>query len=282
VPLARIFRIARCARRAALRHRQLAGGAEPALTDGRGGDERRRVRRRVVRRPADAGDLPQHRAGVERPKPARDRRTRQLRSRLRAHSRLDRVAGAADELPSVPARALALDAQRPDSRLRDGQARPRAGDRPGALPGDRRHDRLRAAVPSGAHLRPRGRSADGGTPRDRLRRIRRAGARRRAPLPGHDRNERRGASLGVPILERGSVTDAVLQHRRADAPRRLPRQGDSLGGERRGEARRLRTARRRASRCVERGAGVVLRRHSARPGRAAPVHAHRRDQARAG
>ena len=39
-------------------------------------------------------------------------------ARVRAHPRLDRLAGAADELPPVPPRPLAVDAQRPDPRLR--------------------------------------------------------------------------------------------------------------------------------------------------------------------
>ena len=33
-------------------------------------DQRRRLRRRVVRRPGDPGRVPQHRARVERPQPA--------------------------------------------------------------------------------------------------------------------------------------------------------------------------------------------------------------------
>ena len=55
------------------------------------------------------------------------------------------LAGPADELPSVPARPLAVDAQRRDPRLPRGQARPRARRRPVALPGDRGLDRLRGA-----------------------------------------------------------------------------------------------------------------------------------------
>ena len=101
---------------------KLPGRPEPALADGSGGDERRRIRTRLVRRPRDGSRLPQHRAGMERPEPARPLGAPHVRPGLRAHSRLDRIAGPADELPSVPARALALDAQRHDPRVPRGEA----------------------------------------------------------------------------------------------------------------------------------------------------------------
>ena len=49
-------------------------------------------------------------------------------------------------------------------------------------------------------------------------------ARRRVPVPGHDRDHRRRAHLGVPLLERGQVALALLQHDVRDAARALPGQ----------------------------------------------------------
>ena len=46
-----------------------------------------------------------------------------LRTRLRAHPRLDGLAGPADQLPPVPPRTLAVDAQRLHRRLPQGEAR---------------------------------------------------------------------------------------------------------------------------------------------------------------
>ena len=48
------------------------------------------------------GGVSQHRAGVERPEPARAVRTRHVGARVRAHPCVDRLTGATDELPSVP------------------------------------------------------------------------------------------------------------------------------------------------------------------------------------
>ena len=80
---------------------------------GRGDHERRRVRRRLVQRHSPT-------PGVFRSiEPAwSDRNLRELAAHvrsprgLRAHPRVHRLAGAADELPPVPARPLAVDAQR--------------------------------------------------------------------------------------------------------------------------------------------------------------------------
>ncbi len=54
-------------------------------------------------------------------------------ARLRAHPRVERHAGAADELPPVLPRPLALHAQRRRARLREGEARPRPAGRSVAL-----------------------------------------------------------------------------------------------------------------------------------------------------
>ena len=58
------------------------------------------------------GRLPQHRAGLERPQPARAVGPGALAAGLRPHPGLDGVRGPADQLPSLPARELAVDAQR--------------------------------------------------------------------------------------------------------------------------------------------------------------------------
>ena len=64
-----------------------------------------------------------------------DRNLRELAAHLASplvfpHPSLHRVAGAADELPSVPARSLVVDAQRLSRRLLADEARPPAGGRP--------------------------------------------------------------------------------------------------------------------------------------------------------
>ena len=64
------------ARGPALQAEELPGRAEQALPDGGDHDQRRRLRRRLVRRGRDPRGLPQHRAGVERPQPARAVRAR--------------------------------------------------------------------------------------------------------------------------------------------------------------------------------------------------------------
>jgi hypothetical protein len=61
-----------------LRRDELVGRPEPAFAARGRADERRRVRRRLVRRHRDPGRLPQHRAGLERPEPARARRPHRL------------------------------------------------------------------------------------------------------------------------------------------------------------------------------------------------------------
>ena len=141
----------------------------------------------------DPGRLPQHRAGVERPQPARPGRAHRLAARARAHPCLHRVAGAADELPSVPARAVAVDAQRVPRRLRRDEARPRAGCRPRPVPRDRGFDRLRAVLLPGPDLRAG-----------------RGPARRRGPRGRLDREDRRAARRGLPGADDGG------DHRRRD------------------------------------------------------------------
>ena len=61
--------------------------------------------------------LPERHAGVERREPARSRLAHRVAAVPRPHPRDDRNPGAADQLPSVPARALAVRAQRRHQRV---------------------------------------------------------------------------------------------------------------------------------------------------------------------
>ena len=81
----------------------------------------------------DAGRVPRHRAGLERREPARAGGAHHVAAVLRPHPRLERHGGPADQLPPVPPRPLAVDAQRAHQRLPGGQARPGARRRPVAV-----------------------------------------------------------------------------------------------------------------------------------------------------
>ena len=48
------------------------------------------------------------------------------------------------------------------------------------------------------------------------------GAGRRLPVPGHDRHHRRGEPVGIPLLQRGQVTVAVLHPRRRTLREQYP------------------------------------------------------------
>ena len=126
VPLERLLRTAGPDRRAALPHRTQPHRSEPALAHGRGDDQRGRLRPRLVhrRQRRDAGPLPERHAGVERPEPARSRLARRVAPVPRPHPSDDRDPGPADQLPSVPARALAVRAQRRHQRLPGHAPRP--------------------------------------------------------------------------------------------------------------------------------------------------------------
>ena len=162
VSLARVLRLAGAHRGSPLQAGALAGRPEPALTVGSRDHQRRRFRRRLVRRPGDARDLPQHRAGLERPQPAGDLGPGVRRPGLRSHPRDDGHRGAADELSSLPSRSLAVDAQRRHRGLPGRQARPHPGRRAGALPPHRGIHGLRAVLLPRPDLRARGRSSVGG------------------------------------------------------------------------------------------------------------------------
>src|SRR4029453_15590671 len=138
------------------------------------------------------------------------RRARPVWARLRAYPSIVGIARPADELPSVPPWTLALDAQRRHPRLsaREAGARPRR--RPGALPPDSGLDGLRSVLLPRAHAGARGRSAAGGRASRRAHRAGRAGPRCRAPDPDDRRDDRRLAHLGLPLLERRALADALL------------------------------------------------------------------------
>ena len=178
MPLARILGNADPARRAPRQARPLADRPEPALAAGRDDDQRRRVRRRVVRRDGDAPALPQRPPRVERPEPPRARRRCLLAPLLRPHSRLDGHGDPGDEHAPVPPRTLAVDAQRADPRVSPSQARPGARGRRLALHLARGHDRLGDDVLPRAHLRARDRPGGRRRANGRVRRGR--GARRPA------------------------------------------------------------------------------------------------------
>ena len=149
---------------------ELARRSEPALAARSRADQRRRVRRRLVRRPRHAGRLPQHRTGLERQQPARARRPHQLAAVLHAYPGGDRQRRAADQLPSLPPRPLAVHAQRLHQRVRDHQTRPDTRGRPIAISRDQGPGRLRGAVLPRPHPRPRGRPAGRRRASDRSRR----------------------------------------------------------------------------------------------------------------
>ena len=230
MPLARIFGIAHPARGAALQAEEFADRPEPPLAARRRGDQRRRVRRRLVRGAGDAGRLPQHRARLERPQPARALRPPLVWTRLRAHPRLDGLPRAANQLPPVPPWPLAMDAQRLHRQLQQGEARSHARSRSAALPRDRGHDRQRGVLPPRAHVRPRGRPAARSRARGRLHRSDRKAPRQRAPDPDDRRDNRRRERLGVQVLERRQVAFALLQHGCEDSARSTPGQSGAARG----------------------------------------------------
>src|SRR5688572_16617862 len=91
-------------------------------------------------------------------------------------------------------------------------ARARARGRRLALHVDRGHDRLGDDVLPRPDLRTRERSCRRRPTHGRIRRGDRAPARCRAADPDDDRDDRRALRLRVPLLERGRVEVALLQH----------------------------------------------------------------------
>ena len=271
VPLARLLGNADPARGAAGQARPLADRPEPALAAGRDDDERRRLRRRLVRRRRDAAALPQHASGLERPQPPRARRRRLLAALLRAHPRLDGNRDPGDQHAPVPLRALALDAQRADPRVRAASAASscwrsttRSSARSRGRPTRRRCSTSRSRS---------------GSRTTRWRRSREWSASSRTTGRAHGiadpvqmtiaTTDGRTA-LGVPLLERGRLALPLLQHAPGRAEGGVSGARGAGGPLRRDQGRRLRAARRPPG-CVERGPGVPRRDRAAGRGRAAAV-----------
>ena len=212
-----------------------------------------------------AGPLSQRASGLERQEPEGSGRAHLLAGLLRAHPRLDGDADPGDELPPVPARALALHAQRRGARVREGAARPDARDRSGALPVPPGVGRLRGPLLPRAHLRARGRSGSRARADGRAGRGGRQAPRSRAPADDVGRRHGRDEDRRRSLLQRGRLAVALLQHRREGAQAAAPRARGGPGSLRRGARDRLGAARRHGGR-LERGAGGE-RSGSSSPGR---------------
>ena len=158
-----------------------------------------------------------------------DRNLRDLAAHVRsglvfAHIRaIVRIARAADELPSVPPRPLALDAQRrssPTSRASSASSCWRS------TPSCIRRSKARPTRRSSSSSRSRSgsrttRPAPSSAPSASSSRW--ARARRRASDPDDGGDERRHAPVGFPLLERREVAVALLLHARGHASRATPR-----------------------------------------------------------
>ena len=155
VPLACILGIADRARRAPAQARPLARSTRACIARRRDDDERRRVRRGLVRRGRDAEGLSHHASRLERPQPARARGRDPFSALLRAHPRLDRNGDPGDEHAPLPSRALALDAQRAHPRVSAHASRICPRRRRLAVQLDRGHDGLGDDVLPRAHVRAR-------------------------------------------------------------------------------------------------------------------------------
>jgi len=212
VPLACILRLADPPRRAARQARPLTDRPEPPLAPRRDDDERRRLRRRLVRGGRAPTRLSQHPSGLERSQSPRARGRHLLPALLLAHPRVDRRCHPGDKRSSVPARPLAVDAQRAHSRVPEGATRAAAACRRRLVHLDRRHDRLGDDVLSGAHLRARERSRRCARADRRLHRGNGPQAQHRAADSDDGRDDERREHLGIPLLERARLALALLHH----------------------------------------------------------------------
>ena len=252
---------------------QLPRRPEPAL-------EARAPSRRTATVSASAGTatrrhpgrLPQHRARLERPQPARAGRPHQLAACSSPTSARRSAAPCSRRTatPSATSRWLFMHNGYINEFATD-QARPRARRRPVAVPEIEGQTDTEVlfflALTFGLAGRPAGgdRAAIGlveavGEP-----------ARGPASVPGNGRDHRRREHLGVPVLQRGQVALALLHDGRPHAAQAVSRARSSsrscLG---RRAADRLRAARRRRRR-LERGARGDLGRGRPRPRRDAAV-----------
>ena len=270
MPLARLLRISDPPQRSALRAGSLPDRPEPALAARRRDDERRRLRRRLVRRRPDPRRLPQHRAGLERPnlhelaahvsssrffthiRAAIGSAVQQTNCHPFRHGRwLFMHNGYINEFATIK-RDLVLTVDPSLYPKIQGQTDTEVlfylaltfgleDDPPAAI---ERAIGLVEAV--GSRL---------GVPH---------------PVPGHDRNDRRRGHLGLPLLDRGQVALALLHDRRAHAAQALSR-AQLLKQVSDGRAADRVRAARRCRRRLERGARGELWHRRPRPRRAAPV-----------
>ena len=212
MPLARLFRLPDHARGAPLQARAFAHRPEPPVAAGREDHKRRRLRRRLVRRRREPRLY-----RIDHPA-WNDRNLRELAAGISsplflAHVRAS-TGTAVQQTNCHPFRhgrwlwmhnglIRGLRARAPRARARG---------RCLALPVDRGHHRLGADVLPRAHVGARDRSARRGGAHGRLRRGDRPRPRHRAPDPDVARDLRRARPLGVPLLQRGRLALALLQH----------------------------------------------------------------------
>jgi len=169
----------------------------------------------------DAAPTPGSSTAPSRPgmtEPARAHGPRDLAAFLHPYSRGDRVGRPADELPSVPPRPMAVDAQRIRRRLRDVQTRCGARDRRIAFYRDQGQTdseilSIWRSPSAWRTIRPRRWRAPSGSSRPA------ASSTASRTRSRHDRDHRRREHMGVPLLDRGQIANAVLQPRRPHAQR---------------------------------------------------------------
>ena len=265
VPLGGVFREPDPTRDAALRHRALARRAEPRGPSGGRQSQRRRPRPGLVRRPRRARAVPQHRAGVGRPQPARAVASDRVAAVPRPYPRGDGNPGRADQLPPVPPWPLAVHAQRLHRRLPAAAPRAAVRGRPRRVRRHRGHDRLRADVPPRADVRARAGAADGAGAHGRIRRGDRSPSRRRRAAADDRRRERRRAALRGPLRER-SRRQLAVRHRRRERRARAASRGRAVPSS--SPTRRARSSPSRSATCPASGTRCrPARRSSSSPAR---------------
>ena len=137
-------------------------------------------------------------SGLERRQPAGARALDVVRPLHRPHPREHRDGRAADELPPLQVRPLAVGAQRRHQGLPRDEARPRDGGRPRALPVDRGVHGLRGHVLPRPDVRPARGPGRRGRAHGGLRRGDGTRARRGQAHADDGRDERRRAALRLP------------------------------------------------------------------------------------
>ena len=230
MPLARLLRLPDRARRSALQARAFARGPEPESSAA--------WRPPTATASASAGTAAGPSRGsfarptpLERPQPARTRGRHPVADLPRARARLHRHRGAADQLPPVPLRHVALDAQRPHHGFAAGEARARCWrSTPSLFPSSRASTDSELMFYLALTIGLEDGSAGRGGAHGRIRRGRGPPPRHRAPDADVARHVRRARPLGVPLLHRAALALALLQHRHQDAAQALPRRAAVQAG----------------------------------------------------